>query len=363
MTIDVFVNPSGQRENLGDSVLRRAYLDALRESGVLHVYVGEHPGYVSGLGLRDADIAYGSKSAFIRAVTELSRRSPIAFAANAGEIVTGTNAASTTAWQEFLIRRARLSGGAAIAAGVSLRPRPARLRPLVIAQLRTLDLLSWREPRSRELAGGVGDVHPDWAFALGSPKPVEGPRQRLAIALRGDRARPSPTWFDAVRAVAALHGLLPTVIVQVARDAGLARAVRDELGADLLEWHDEPHREHEERVRSLYRESAVVVSDRIHALIIGMTEGAVPIGLATSDVGKVARTFSAVTEVGVAMQLGDAPGETAAAIAHVEAALGARGALERDLRGARDALASLRAEIAIALHEGSDEPARSGGPA
>ena len=365
MTVDVFVNPSGQRANLGDSVLRRAYLDALREGGRLHVYVGEHPGYVSGLALRDEDVAYASKAAFVRAATDLSRHRRVVFAANAGEIVTGGNAFATTTWQQLLISCARRSGGTAIAAGVSLRPSPAHARPLVAAQLRRMDLLSWRDPRSRELAGGVGSVHPDWAFALGSPTPPpdQGARLRLAIALRGDRAAPTRAWFDAIRAVVASRQLRPIVVVQVAHDAPLAHAVGAELGADVLDWSDGHHRDHELRVRAVYRESAAVVSDRIHALIIGMTEGAVPIGLAASDVQKVSRTFAPVTAIAIAMHVGDAPEAATLATSHMEAILDARTVLERDLDRARDSLASLRAEIAPRVGGALIQHARDGGTA
>src|SRR5690606_38315853 len=36
----IYVNAGGQRDNIGDSLLRRAYLDALRPAGQLHVYTG-----------------------------------------------------------------------------------------------------------------------------------------------------------------------------------------------------------------------------------------------------------------------------------------------------------------------------------
>ena len=51
----VFCNPAGQRDNLGDSVLRRPYLAALREGGDLHVLVGDDADYASGLGITGVD--------------------------------------------------------------------------------------------------------------------------------------------------------------------------------------------------------------------------------------------------------------------------------------------------------------------
>ena len=51
----VFVDVRGQTENLGDSVLRRAWLDALRPIGELNALVGDDPEYASGLGLTGSD--------------------------------------------------------------------------------------------------------------------------------------------------------------------------------------------------------------------------------------------------------------------------------------------------------------------
>ncbi len=53
------------------------------------------------------------------------------------------------------------------------------------------------------------------------------------------------------------------------------------------------HTEQEARVRALMRSARAVVSDRIHALIMGTTEGALPIGLIPSDDSKVGSHFAA----------------------------------------------------------------------
>ncbi|NKV63692.1 hypothetical protein GS924_06630 [Rhodococcus hoagii] len=56
---------------------------------------------------------------------------------------------------------------------------------------------------------------------------------------------------------------------------------------------DVTHTEQEARVRALMRSARAVVSDRIHALIMGTTEGALPIGLIPSDDSKVGSHFAA----------------------------------------------------------------------
>ena len=55
----------------------------------------------------------------------------------------------------------------------------------------------------------------------------------------------------------------------------------------------------EDVVRSVLRRSSFVVSDRLHALVLGHTEGALPIGLGTAGVDKIARTLATVGLVDV----------------------------------------------------------------
>ncbi|MGB3773297.1 MAG: hypothetical protein WBA00_19330, partial [Rhodococcus sp. (in: high G+C Gram-positive bacteria)] len=56
---EVFVSVTGQRDNVGDTVLRRHLLEALRPHGTLHLWVGTSPdSYLSGLRLRPDDVVY-----------------------------------------------------------------------------------------------------------------------------------------------------------------------------------------------------------------------------------------------------------------------------------------------------------------
>ncbi|PPF20236.1 hypothetical protein C5B92_00740 [Rathayibacter sp. AY1A4] len=351
MSTRIFVNPSGQKENLGDSVLRRAYLDALRDQGQLHVYAGTHSAYISGLGLSTEDVVYHSRSSWLRAALAVGPRgSRMGFALNAGEWVLDRRFLVNSAWQTALLTRSRLGGGRPVALGIALRRDQGSLpRRWFRRMLSLTGTISWRDPDSRADLG-VGTVAPDWAFALGSAperfRPADQ-RRTIAVALRGDRPAPTAVWLGTVRALARSLDARVVVVDQMQEDEQRCGELARDLDGTVLSWDASvSHADHEERVRELYRDCAAVVSDRIHALILGMTEGAVPIGFTTSDPEKVRRTFAAVTTLPVAFAEKDVTGE-ADAVERAQALLGQRDRLLADLAVGRERLAGLRRSLTL----------------
>jgi hypothetical protein len=102
---------------------------------------------------------------------------------------------------------------------------------------------------------------------------------------------------------------------------------------------------HERHLREVYRQCLIVVGDRLHGLIIGATEGAVPLGWVESSGGKIGRHFLAV---GLYY-----PGEFEGASASSLPALDhpqiekMRGELGRAVESARGALDRNRALLAL----------------
>lgn len=290
----VFVNPAGQRDNLGDSVLRRPYLDVLRKVGRLHVLVGNDLNYASGLGLLPDDELYSSKAQWLMNAFAAAGCRRLVFAANAGEYVGGLAEMLRSIWQPALASIACVSGGKVILAGASIRPGTN----VVFSQLRVLSHLAiengtWRDAETRRLVGR-GLVQPDWAFRAGGQQTLRR-RSRLTVVARGDRPLPPPEWFQSLKYAAATQKLELSVLVQVIRDRERGRVLADRLSCRLVDWSPEvTHSAHEAVVRQEYAESIAVVSDRIHALIIGATEGASPIPFSTMDFAKIERTLSFV---------------------------------------------------------------------
>lgn len=294
----VFVNPTGQLDNIGDSVLRRVYLEALRTKGVLHVLTTRDEAYNSGLGLGPSDVVYESRASWLANAVLHAVRRRLTFAVNAGEFVGRPSDKLRSTWQVFLAAIARASGGEVVLAGVSVRPgtSPSSTHLRQLARLSTF--VSWRDAATLD-AFGVGEVQPDWAFRLGG-ECGEGDRRFLAVALRGDRPLPSSDWARSVREFALERGVEIRVAVQVRRDSDAAREIATLLGAEVVEWpSDVDHAGQEKTIRELYRKSRFIVSDRIHALIIALTEGVLPVGVARADSTKIVRTFEQVSPLGL----------------------------------------------------------------
>jgi len=137
---------------------------------------------------------------------------------------------------------------------------------------------------------------PDWAFRGDSTGTApDQPRSRLVLSYRGDRPMLTPDVLSSVQRFARANSLGLTVAVQVARDSERSRALATALNADLVDWPANlSHDAQETRLRALYRESVLVLSDRLHVLIIAAIEGAVPANLVGEPDIKVARHFDAI---------------------------------------------------------------------
>ncbi len=285
----LFVEPLGQDDNLGDSVLRAAYMDALRGSGRrLHVQVeGQSSDYLSGLPLKADDVIYSSRKAWLSASASASR--PV-MVFNAGEWTMRAPGRFPNAQRVAELQRAIKRGGAVIAAGLGVQS-PAVASSVDFAPvLLESAVVSWRDEPSRD-AAGFGTFAPDWAFGLGTPVAEWCPRKErglLAVTLRFDRAWPDESWLHAVKTLATVTATRIVTVAQVARDAPRAVRLAEELGGEYLGAESTSHADLDAHVRSVYSRCLAVVSDRAHALILGATEGAYPIGSA-ADPQKISR--------------------------------------------------------------------------
>ncbi|APE10543.1 hypothetical protein BO226_16150 [Rhodococcus sp. 2G] len=110
----------------------------------------------------------------------------------------------------------------------------------------------------------------------------------------------SESALDALRRVCSERDLKIVVFSQVRRDNSRTRELASALGGDVLMWEDDvSHSDQERKIRDLMAHSEVVVSDRIHALIMGTSEGATPLGLIPGSDVKVAPHFAAASIAGI----------------------------------------------------------------
>lgn len=329
----IYITASGQRDNVGDTALRRALLARLAGLGPLHVGVTSMPdAYIAGLELPPD--AHVHRDGWDGAVVRAARHRNVVHVGNPGEVqLHSRRGARTFAKTAVVGIGARARGGALVITGVGVQdPSPRSLR-LLGASYRLADLVAWRDRESRD-ALGVGRVEPDWAFASGDVLGAPGPDDRdvMALSLRFDRPALSDHALACLAAAAAEMSLRIVTVAQVKRDVTRAEDVAAAVGGEVLTWNGDDLRSEEEHLRALYRRSLLVVGDRLHALVIGATEGALPVEVRTSDSRKPARAFAAA---GVDLPVLGAP------------AWSPDGAVEA-LAGAQDRRASVVQQVAAA---------------
>ena len=288
----------GPEDNIGDVVLRRSYLRTLQEIGPCSVFVGEaSASFVSGLHLRQFDRAYRSKLSFLLHLLGAAARGRWVFAFNPGELRLGRTQAVNYAVLAPILVLARFRRARILALGIGLVPEPGLWHLIIRAVLRLATLVSWRDEVSFRIAGR-GFVQPDWAVDDRSMSPpVDGGQARrlLAISIRGDRPVPSEQWIAGVSRTADQLELEPVLFVQVRRDGERARFLAGRLGATCVDWPaDRTHEEQELAVRSLLARSEIVLSDRLHAAVMGLVEGATPVCIAEHGSDKVQRHLEVI---------------------------------------------------------------------
>ncbi|MGJ9372063.1 hypothetical protein [Nesterenkonia sp. CF4.4] len=159
---------------------------------------------------------------------------------------------------------------------------------------RLSDVVLWRTEPSQRYAK-VGQLAPDTAF--GEPRTLGlawSERKRLVVSMRGKRRFPSVQWFESIRDIASKADLDLIVVTQVREDEQRSAEIATELGAELHVWDQVEDIDQEVRLRELYETAAIVVSDRLHVLVLGAMAGAVPLELSDRPVSKILDTFAQV---------------------------------------------------------------------
>lgn len=335
MSRRIFFWVEGQEHNLGDSVLRRGMFNAVRTSDPLHVYVGAcGPEYLSSFTFEREDVLYRSLVGWYLAAFKSSLLRKTHLFMSAGEAIADRRSIPMRVANTLVALTASLRRGGVYQAGVGLRkPKGRFLLPLRI-NARAASFVSWRDSWSRDQVG-VGSVTPDWAVLEGASDLELAERSqgdRFTVSLRGDKKWPTSAWRSQIGVVAESLALRPTFVSQVQVDNALAQSLADEFGGDVVLWDGSDHKILEDELRSVYSESRFVVSDRLHVLILALTEGAVPVASGAQEPEKSVRTLQALGIDGITIDL-TAPSETT--ISSFEALAGRRPELLEALKNSR----------------------------
>ncbi|MEX1121096.1 MAG: hypothetical protein WED82_03125, partial [Balneolales bacterium] len=120
-------------------------------------------------------------------------------------------------------------------------------------------------------------------------------KKYLVISMRFNRNEPSLSWYEAIEKYAFEKKLIPICVTQVRLDDEHNKKIAKKLNCNHLSWEENvSHLQQEKKLIELYRMSAMVISDRLHVLILGCNEGANPVELLTENSSKVKDHFSVV---------------------------------------------------------------------
>lgn len=263
----------------------------LQDLGEWHVYVGAAPqDYVSSLQLPAGTVVYHDpRKWLLQAIRSLMRVHGAVLIANPGEISSTRIELRNGIILASLSLLARIFSNPIYRLGIGTRDHKS---PFIWGHALSVRLASkniWRDALSREIFRR-GTVAPDWAFAL---DPSEGAKTRdlVCISYRGDKKLPKQQALTELQGWCDRQGFELVVVSQVKRDVSSHEELAQLLGVRHVH-PDSPTLDEFERIaREAYSRSALVLSNRIHVLILAAVEGASLGGVLGHPDVKVERTF------------------------------------------------------------------------
>jgi len=336
-----FASLTGPAGNIGDALIRRGELTwALGTSDELVVYTGEAPDvWLRQLGVPTGTRVLRSKRSVARWLWLLltaPKHPVLVFEAGEVPLDRGNGLRELVFLAETMI--VRLKGGVVVRPPRGIRAPSQPALWLHACAARVSQIALWRDAGSAALAGGERIV-PDIGFGAGiRPGLPDDERDELIVSLRGTRPHPGDAWVQAVRDVAASAGLRIRTVVQVREDEDRARELAAALGGTYEPWGDTDPVIQEQNLRTRFDRALLVVSDRMHVLVLAALSGAIPAELVPHPTGKITAAFATVG-------LHDLSHNTATSDAKT---------LESFLRGQLDRADEVRRQVAEAAHRLAD---------
>lgn len=341
MTVVGFCSILAQEDNLGDVVIRQEMLRVLRECCDEVVVFAGRAGrsYRASYDLDGTTVVTRPWRFQVRLLrTVVGRERPLlVFAPGPARLDGRPRALLKSLVNLANVVLVRLGRGEALTLGRAVRGDSRAGRFVESASVRLQSLYVARDEVTRGILGPRVRVGPDLALARddGASSPG-GPKDAMVLSFRGDRPVDEALVRDALEA-ARRTGTRPVLVTQVRRDGAQHARLAQVHGIDHVAWVGD-HREQLARVTREMLSARVVVSDRLHALLLGARNGAVVVPVSTPASDKLPTTLAVLPTT-------EPPGDIGAHLAP----LGDPVAVDR--RAARAAVEDVRA-LVVARAEG-----------
>lgn len=292
-----------QFENLGDVLIVRGVLDALREHGSVRVVAPDTPPSLVGLlALRPEEMA--ERSDWLKGLAGLSGRGRgrRVMVLKPGAVV---NPRTGKERLKALTRLASLAGVRVLGAGgaqfgYSASGLRTPWRQIEMAKVRLLTVARPRDERTVADLRLAVPAAPD-AIVLCRDVPPPGPatgRTRLVVSLRDGEGVDDgniEALGRALRATADAAGLELTLVTQVRRDHPVNERIAAAAQADdLLVWDDDDV-ETRQPIYVAYQQAAAVVSNRLHVLLVAWRSGAPVVAVVGDEGSKIPGALASTT--------------------------------------------------------------------
>ena len=281
----VFVSAVAQTDNIGDVVIRRELISWLRSSGrelqVLTAILP--PEFVEALDLEAGEACQSQRAWLGRFFRDCLRgRAALCFPPGMQPMVSSRAAYLRAVLHLVMAVCCRARGGAVVKVGRSIEGDSRGLLTLERLLRRVCHLYVLRDLRSPEVLGVPARTAPDLGVASPSmatrPAVAQPEPRAVAMSWRADSPVPSAV-VTGIHAELQRAGFESVLVTQVRRDGERHEQLANALGCRHVDWPDEvSHADQEVRVADAYAGCAAVVPDRLHALVLGWNEGAVPLG-------------------------------------------------------------------------------------
>lgn len=306
MNKHIFIPVVGQFTNVGDVMHRKELISWFKRRAILHVYIGCAPkSFVNSLELEETAITYTSITKWLLSIIKHINRQP-SFIFNPGEInLRNKRLIGEIGLVPFTLL-IRMFGGKVIRVGIAAKQNKTKLKFLWRCIFKISNKIYWRTLSSHHYFN-IGKVIPDLAFAekvnqLQNSTQKLPRRSLLTISMRFDRPAPSEKWYKAIKNVADFSQLDICVISQVKMDNERSKQIANHFGVNPILWKDEDsHKTQENAVRKEYSKTKLLISDRLHVLIAGTTEMALPSVILTANSSKINDHFDVIDYGGISI--------------------------------------------------------------
>jgi len=289
-------SPRTQFENVGDALINRELIALVAEHAQVEVDIGRcPPAFARALNLPSiagAKVHRTALSLFTHMLAQRLQGRQVYYFLSPGGYHGGEHASATTVLKTTAIAALHRAGIKVCLVGVSHENLDDGAVALLRRRVPYLHKHLVRDARTRAYCEALGirvdGLIPDLAFGAASHiRPEPGRGRTLALSFRFDRFPDAASLIE--KAVLVLDAGLPSdmafrFVAQVARDVEPLRGLSEKLrakGTRTIEFADVW--DNVDRCLAAYAGCYAVVSNRLHALLAGALQGAVPLAAIKSD--------------------------------------------------------------------------------